>query len=85
MSMFDKFKKTAEKAGMQAASFAHNTGTKVAHETRGLAQGFSLPGEAEKAAKILATFLGECVSCHTVKLSQRGWKSQPIRAIQTQH
>lgn len=56
--MLAKFKQTAEKAGFQAAAFAHNTGTKVAHETRGLAQGFTLPGEADKAAKILASFLG---------------------------
>lgn len=58
MSMLAKFRKTAEKAGIQATAFMNNAGTKVANESKGFAQGFTLPGEAEKAAKILQSFLG---------------------------
>ena len=47
------------KAGIQATAFMNNAGNKVASESRGFVQGFSLPGEAEKAAKILQSFLGE--------------------------
>lgn len=60
MSMLQKFKKGAEKAGMQATAFLGTAGIKVASESRGFVQGFSLPGESEKAAKILQSFLGEC-------------------------
>ena len=62
MSMLDKFKRGAEKAGIQATAFMNQAGNKVASESRSFAQGFSLPGEAEKAAKILQSFLG--VSLH---------------------
>lgn len=50
------------KAGMQATAFMNNAGNKVASESKGFVQGFSLPGEAEKAAKILQSFLGVCSS-----------------------
>jgi SH3 domain-containing YSC84-like protein 1 len=36
----------------------NNAGNKVASESKGFVQGFSLPGEAEKSAKILQSFLG---------------------------
>ena len=58
MSMLDKFKKGAQKAGLQATAFAQTTSTKLASGSREFVQTFSLPGEAEKAAKILDSFLG---------------------------
>ena len=58
MSMLDKFKRGAQKAGMQATAFLKDGGNKIATGSRDFAQGFSLPGEAEKAADILASFLG---------------------------
>jgi len=57
MSFLDKFRAGAQKAAIQATAFAKEGSSKVATETRSFAQGFSLPGEAEKAAKILETFL----------------------------
>ena len=48
------------KAGMQATAFMNNAGNRVASESKGFVQGFSLPGEAEKSAKILQSFLGAC-------------------------
>jgi len=57
--MFDKFKKGAQKAGIQATAFLQDSGTKVANGSREFAQGFSLPGEAEKAANILRSFLAD--------------------------
>ncbi|EJC97837.1 DUF500-domain-containing protein [Fomitiporia mediterranea MF3/22] len=59
MSMLEKFKKGAQKAGIQATAFMNNAGNKVASESKSFAQGFSLPGEAEKAAKILQSFLAD--------------------------
>ena len=58
MSVFDKFKKGAVKAGIQATTLFKEGSTRVQSSSQSFAQGFSLPGEAEKAAKILATFLG---------------------------
>jgi hypothetical protein len=55
MSVLDKFRKGAQRAGIQATAFT----TKVATGSRDFAQTFSLPGEAEKAAKILDSFLGK--------------------------
>ena len=43
---------------MQATAFASNTGIKFANGGKQFAQTFTLPGEAEKAAKILQSFLG---------------------------
>lgn len=57
--MLDKFRKGAQKAGMQASAFLKDGSSKIANESHNFAQGFTLPGEAEKAAKILASFLGE--------------------------
>lgn len=61
MSMLDKFRKGAQKAGMQASAFIKDGSSKLANESHHFAQGFTLPGEAEKAAKILASFLGKFV------------------------
>lgn len=58
MSMLDKFRKGAQKAGVQATAFVQASTTKVASGSREFVQTFSLPGEAEKAANILDSFLG---------------------------
>jgi SH3 domain-containing YSC84-like protein 1 len=58
MSMLDKFRKGAQKAGLQATAFVKENSTKVASGSRDFIQTFTLPGEAEKAAKILDSFLG---------------------------
>jgi len=59
MSVLDKFRKGAQKAGIQASAFMQASTTKVASGSRDFAQTFSLPGEAEKAAKILDSFLAD--------------------------
>jgi len=59
MSLLDKFKSGAKKAGVQATAFGQKAGTTIASGSRDLVQGFSLPGEAEKAAKILDSFLAD--------------------------
>ncbi|KAI0297682.1 DUF500-domain-containing protein [Russula brevipes] len=59
MSVLDKFRKGAAKAGIQATAFIKEGSSKVQSSSQSFAQGFSLPGEAEKAAKILATFLAD--------------------------
>jgi hypothetical protein len=58
MSVLDKFRKGAAKAGIQATAFIKEGSSRVQSSSQSFAQGFSLPGEAEKAAKILASFLG---------------------------
>ena len=63
MSMLDKFRKSAQKAGTQASAFLREGSSRIANESHNFAQGFTLPGEADKAAKILASFLGECNTC----------------------
>jgi len=55
--MLDKFRKGAQKAGMQATSFVQRSSTQVASGAQGFAQTFNLPGESEKAANILSSFL----------------------------
>jgi len=57
--MLNKFRMAAEKAGIQATAFLKESSNKVANESRDFVQGFSLPGEADKAAKILETFLAD--------------------------
>jgi len=57
--MLNKFRMAAEKAGIQATTFLKESSNKVANESRDFVQGFSLPGEAEKASKILETFLAD--------------------------
>lgn len=59
MSVLEKFRKGAQKAGIQASAFMQASTTKVASGSRDFAQTFSLPGEAEKAAMILDSFLGK--------------------------
>ncbi|KAG8907101.1 hypothetical protein FRB99_005356 [Tulasnella sp. 403] len=58
-SLLDKFRQTAEKAGIQATAFMKEGSSRVAAESRGFVQSFSLPGEAEKCAKILESFLAD--------------------------
>lgn len=57
--MLNKFRAAAEKAGIQATAFLKEGSNRVANESRDFVQGFSLPGEAEKAANILETFLAD--------------------------
>lgn len=57
MSMLDKFREGARKAQLQATAFLQEGGSRMQQESAALARGFSLPGEAEKAAKILESFL----------------------------
>jgi hypothetical protein len=58
MSFLNKVKAAATKAGGQASTFLSEATAKGMQEGQGFAQSFSLPGESEKAAKILASFLG---------------------------
>ena len=57
-SPLDKFRKGAQKAGIQATAFLQQSSNKIASGSREFAQTFTLPGEAEKAAKILEAFVG---------------------------
>ena len=66
MSMLDKFRKGASKAGMQATAFLKESSSRVQSSSQSFAQGFSLPGEADKAAKILASFLGLYIYLNTL-------------------
>ncbi|KAH7927803.1 DUF500-domain-containing protein [Leucogyrophana mollusca] len=59
MSMLDKFKRGAQKAGIQATAFVKEGSSRVASGSRDFVQGFTLPGEADKAAKILNSFLAD--------------------------
>ena len=59
MSMLDKFRRGAQRAGIQATALVREGSSRVASGSRDFVQGFTLPGEAEKAAKILASFLGQ--------------------------
>ncbi|KAG9315859.1 putative undecaprenyl diphosphate synthase-domain-containing protein [Chiua virens] len=59
MDMFDKFKRGAQRASVQATAFVKEGSSRVASGSRDFVQGFSLPGEADKAAKILASFLAD--------------------------
>ena len=58
LSPLDKFRKGAQKAGIQATAFLQQSSNKIASGSREFAQTFTLPGEVEKAAKILEAFLG---------------------------
>ena len=71
MSMLDKFKRGAQKAGMQATAFIKDGSSRLANESHNFAQGFTLPGEAEKAAKILSSFLGTYICLHHIRSSGR--------------
>jgi len=58
MSLLDRFRQGAHKAGLQATAFAQTSANSIVNESKGIANSFSLPGEAEKAAEILEIFLG---------------------------
>ena len=60
MSMLAKFRRGAQRAGIQATAFIKEGSNKLANESQHFVQGFTLPGEAEKAAKALESFLGTC-------------------------
>ena len=64
MSLLDRFRQGAHKAGLQATAFAQTSANKIVNESKGIANSFSLPGEAEKAANILESFLGWCNPLH---------------------
>lgn len=55
--MLDKIKRGAQKAGTQATALVKEGSSRMASGSRDFVQGFTLPGEAEKAAKILESFL----------------------------
>jgi lipid-binding SYLF domain-containing protein len=55
--MLDKFRRGAQKAGIQATALVKEGSSRMASGSREFVQGFTLPGEAEKAAKILESFL----------------------------
>jgi len=57
--LLSKFRRGAQKAGIQATAFLHTSSNKVASGSREFAQTFTLPGEAEKAANILEAFLAD--------------------------
>jgi len=57
LSPLDKFRQGAQKAGIQATAFLQQSSNKIASGSREFAQTFTLPGEADKAAKILEAFL----------------------------
>jgi len=57
VSMLERFRKGAQKAGIQATAFMQTSTNKIATGSREFAQTFTLPGEADKAARILESFL----------------------------
>ncbi|KAI0035183.1 DUF500-domain-containing protein [Vararia minispora EC-137] len=59
MSMLNKFRAGAQKAGIQASAFMKEGSSRVQSGSQAFVQGFTLPGEAEKAAKILESFLAD--------------------------
>lgn len=65
MSLLNKFRQGAQKAGIQATAFVQSSSSKVASGSKEFMQGFSLPGEAEKAANILESFFGLFALCFT--------------------
>lgn len=69
-SMLNKFRQGAQRAGSQASVFLRDGSTKIANESANFVQGFSLPGEAEKAARILQSFLGKLSYLSLLCMSQ---------------
>ncbi|KAK0551750.1 hypothetical protein OC846_001954 [Tilletia horrida] len=59
MSMLNRFRSAAQKAGVQATAFAQNTSRQVQEQAKVAQAGFSLPKECERAAKILQSFLAD--------------------------
>lgn len=76
MSMLNKFRAGAQKAGIQATAFMKEGGNRVAAGSQNIMQGFTLPGEAEKAAKILASFLGAWICFVGLCVVNSGWRLQ---------
>lgn len=69
MSMLERFRKGAQKAGIQATAFMQTSTNKIVSGSLEFAQTFTLPGEAEKAARILESFLGNPILvCHKVSV-----------------
>ena len=60
--IWGKMRDTAQGVGAQAATFVQEGSARAATGSQGLMQSFSLPGEAQKAAKILRGFLGQCLT-----------------------
>jgi lipid-binding SYLF domain-containing protein len=54
-----KFQAAASKVGTQATAFAQTTGQQLNQQAKLAQQGFSLPKECEKAARILQSFLAD--------------------------
>lgn len=76
--MLDKFKRGAQRAGVQATALVKEGSSRVASGSRDLIQGFTLPGEADKAAKILASFLGQYPSQNVLRDPSDQQTGQPI-------
>jgi len=85
MSMLDKFRKGAQKAGIQATAFVQAGSTKVASGSRDFVQTFSLPGEAEKAANILDSFLGNRSLCILISSLPFNLFAQRFLNVLSQH
>jgi hypothetical protein len=64
--MLDKLKRGAQKAGIQATTLVKEGSSRMASGSRDFVQGFTLPGEAEKAAKILESFLGAYIPSNDI-------------------
>ncbi|RSH81902.1 uncharacterized protein EHS24_008099 [Apiotrichum porosum] len=58
-SFFDKVKTQASSAGAQASTMFQEGSSRAASGSQSFMQGFSLPGESQKAAKILRSFLAD--------------------------
>ncbi|WFD30887.1 hypothetical protein MSPP1_001911 [Malassezia sp. CBS 17886] len=59
MSYMDRIKLAARKAGTQASLFAQNATREIETQSRAVQAGFSLPGECERASRILQSFLAD--------------------------
>ncbi|WOO83340.1 SH3 domain-containing protein [Vanrija pseudolonga] len=58
-NFLNKVKTGAQSAGAQAAAFAQEGTARAQSGSSNIMQGFSLPGESQKAAKILKSFLAD--------------------------
>jgi hypothetical protein len=89
MDMLSKFRMGAKKVGIQATAFMKDSSGKVASGSRDFAHTFSLPGEAEKAARILDSFLGASGTRSAYNqaylTSLCGLTTQPTQPARSQH
>ena len=85
MSMLDKFRRGAQKAGVQATAFLKEGSNKLANESQHFVQGFTLPGEADKAAKILESFLGANSSSRGYLCSHRAHLERTLSTADPAH